>query len=323
MANRVRVAIGGVVLGLMAALMVLCTSAWAQDADRIGTILAVEGSAQVQAQGVTTWTQLHFRDAILRGDTVRTAAASKIKVLLRDESIMTLAEQSEMTFTEFLLTEQQQRSVVSLLIGTVKVLTRRILGAGSSVEVRTPNAVAGVRGTLFIVRFSEPPPTTEIFVLEGTVTARNLDPAIPEIESVPSNTQTTVIGKGAPSAPATIDPAALEAIEQSVQLTEQVPEEITPTDQRETQRSIRGEEGFVGPPDSAIVVVSQVTPLTEVPQDVESLIEVGVTDFVLAGGAQTSDGGPTTDNSIPLVLSDPFQDLGIESDVGLTITIPR
>jgi hypothetical protein len=102
-----------------------------------------------------------------------------------------------------------------------------------------------------------------------------------------------------------------------------VPEEITPTDQRETQRSIRGEEGIPGPPDSAIVAVRDVRPLTDAPQDVESLIETGVTEFILAGGAQTSDGGPTTDNSIPLILSDPFQDLGIESDLGLTITIPR
>lgn len=319
MGSRVRASIGGVGLSLIAMLMVLSTSGRAQEADRIGTVLAVEGVVQIQAQGATTWTQLRFRDAILRGDTVRTAAAGKLKVLLRDESIMTLAEQSEMTFTEFLLTEQQQRSVVSLLIGTVKVLTRRVLGSGAAVEVHTPNAVAGVRGTIFIVRFTEPPPTTEIFVLEGTVTARNLDPAIPEVESVPLNTRTTVLGGGGPSAPVTIDPAALESIAQSVQLTAQVPEETAPTEQQETLRSIRGEEGLAGPPDSAIVVVGEVTSVTEVPQDVERLIEAGVTDFVMAGGAQTSDEGPVADSSIPEAIQEQID----ASELGLIIEIPR
>ncbi len=307
MGSRVRAAIGGVVLSLMAALMVQSTPGWAQEADPIGTVLAVDGIAQVQAQGATDWVQLRFRDKIFEGDTVQTKAASKVKVLLRDDSIMTMAEQSEMTFTEFLLTERQQRSVVKLLFGAVKVLTTRILGADSSVEVHTPNAVAGVRGTTFIVQYMRQTDTTEIFVLEGTVTARNLDPAIPEIESVPPSTQTTVIGGGEPSEPVTIDPAALEAIEQAVQLIEQVPEEVTPTDQQGTLRV----------PASAVVDVSEVTPVTDVPQDIEILIEAGVAEFLVMGddSPQTGDSGPDTDDSIQEAIQ--------ESDLGLTIEIPR
>ncbi len=77
---------------------------WGQEDQRIGTVLAVDGTAEVRAANAATWEPLQFRAAIFPNDTVRTAANSKVKVLLRDDSIMTLAERSEMQFTEFLLT---------------------------------------------------------------------------------------------------------------------------------------------------------------------------------------------------------------------------
>src|SRR6185295_9616669 len=71
---------------------------WGQEDQRIGTVLAVEGTAEVRAATATVWEPLQFRAAILPNDTVRTAADSKVKILLRDDSIMTLAERSEMQF---------------------------------------------------------------------------------------------------------------------------------------------------------------------------------------------------------------------------------
>src|SRR5919204_3659846 len=134
---------------------------WGQEDQRIGTVLAVDGTATVHAANATTWEPLQFRAAIFPNDTVRTAADSKVKVLLRDDAIMTLAERGEMQFTEFLLTPQQRRTLVSLALGKLRVVTTKIFGAGSITEVRTANTVAGVRGTGFIVIF-RPPATTQV-----------------------------------------------------------------------------------------------------------------------------------------------------------------
>jgi hypothetical protein len=195
-------------------------------------VLAVDGTAEVQAQNATTWEQLRFRDDIMVNDTVRTGANGKVKILLRDDSIMTLGERSEMQFTEFLLTQEQRRTVVSLLIGTVRVVTTRLFGPGSVTEVRTPNTVAGVRGTTFLVRFI-PPDTTEIISLDGVVTARNLDPAIPQIEPVPQNFRTRIVGATPPTRAAAVPPSELQAIEQELRMTEQVPTEVLPTGERQ------------------------------------------------------------------------------------------
>src|SRR5215470_12554213 len=178
------------VLGKVALLLTLLGVAWmpgqswGQEDQRIGTVLAVEGTATVRVANATTPEPLQFRAAIFPNDTVRTAAASKVKILLRDDSLMTLAENSEMQFTEFLLTPQQRRTILSLTLGTIRIVTTKIFGAGSSTEVRTANTVAGVRGTTFVVLFVPPEEKTDVISLDGVVAVQN--PNIPQLEPVPA-----------------------------------------------------------------------------------------------------------------------------------------
>src|SRR5256885_382168 len=150
-----------VLLSVILGIMLSPTRSWGQAPadERIGTVLAVDGTAEVQAANTRTWEPLQFRAAIFQNDIMRTGAESKVKVLLRDDTIMTLAERSEMQFTEFLLTPQQRRTVVSLALGKLRVVTTKIFGAGSATEVRTANTVAGVRGTSFVVIFTPPAST--------------------------------------------------------------------------------------------------------------------------------------------------------------------
>ena len=192
----IRRTIGSIAL-LLTLLGLACMpgQSWGQEDQRIGTVLAVEGTAEVRAAQATIWESLQFRAAIFSNDTVRTAANSKVKVLLRDDSIMTLAERSEIQFTEFFLTPQQRRTIIGLTLGKLRMVTTRIFGASSATEVRTANTVAGVRGTTFIVSFV-PPDVTEVDVLDGVVAVRN--PNLQPLEPVPANFRTQVIGNAPP-----------------------------------------------------------------------------------------------------------------------------
>ena len=227
---------------LILGMMTSPTLSWGQADERIGTVLAVDGTVEAQAANTTTWEPLQFRAAIFQNDTVRTGAESKVKILLRDDSIMTLAERSEMQFTEFLLTSQQRRTVVSLALGKLRVVTTKIFGAGSVTEVRTANTVAGVRGTGFIVIFI-PPDTTQVLTFDGVVAVRNVNPAIPQIEPVPQNFRTQVQGNTAPTAATAVSPGERQTIEQGLRLTEQVPTEVKTTSERQAAAAspIRGE----------------------------------------------------------------------------------
>ena len=219
---------------IMLGMMTSPTLSWGQADERIGTVLAVDGTVEVQAANTTTWELLQFRAALFQNDTVRTGTESKVKVLLRDDSIMTLAERSEMQFTEFLLNPQQnqRRTVVSLALGKLRVVTTKIFGAGSVTEVRTANTIAGVRGTGFIVIFI-PPDTTQVLTIDGIVTVQHVNPAIPQIEPVPQNFRTQVQGNTAPAAATVLSPAERQSAEQGLRLTEQVPVEVKTSSERQ------------------------------------------------------------------------------------------
>jgi FecR-like protein len=239
----------GVVAMLLTLLGVACMPglSWGQADDRIGTVLAVEGTAEVRAANTTTWEPLQFRAVLFPNDTVRTATNSKVKVLLRDESIMTLAERSEMQFTEFLLTPQQRRTIVNLALGRLRVVTTRIFGAGSTTEIRTANTVAGVRGTTFVVIFV-PPEETEVVVLDGAVEVQN--PLFPQLEPVPANFRTQVIGDAPPGRAVELPAAERQQLELGLRLTEHIPFEVQPIE-RQAAGPIRGEQftaALIGPP---------------------------------------------------------------------------
>jgi FecR-like protein len=248
----------GVVAVLLALLGVACMPgpSWGQADQRIGTVLAVEGTAEVRAANTTTWEPLQFRAVLFPNDTVRTAANSKVKVLLRDESIMTLGERSEMQFTEFLLTPQQRRTIVNLALGRLRVVTTRIFGAGSTTEIRTANTVAGVRGTTFVVIFV-PPEDTEVVALDGAVEVQN--PRFPQLEPVPANFRTQVIGDAPPSRAVELPAIERQQIELGLRLTEQIPLEVQPTSERQAAVPIRGEPviaGLIAPPLPSVAVLS-------------------------------------------------------------------
>jgi hypothetical protein len=309
-----------VLISALLMLVIHVAPGWGQNAEPIGTVLAVDGTAEVRAQNKTTWEALRFRDAIFLQDTVRTGANSKLKVMLHNDSIMTISEQSEMVFSEFLLTPGRKRSVVNLLFGTLKTLTTSILGARASVEVHTPNAVAGVRGTIFVVRYV--PPVTDVFVLEGVVTTQHSDPAIPGVVQAALNTHTRVVGAAAPTTPVPITVEERQAIERTLQLIEQVPSEVTPSEElAPTEEAPRGTEGGTQEsegtvqPDSTTVVVDEAPPETLNEQAADLVMSTDTSlDASLAGTAEeiiTPDTTPTSEALLQELL------------LGITVEIPR
>lgn len=198
---------------------------WGQAADPIGTVLAAEGTAEVRPQGTARWEIVRFRDPLLLNDTVRTGLGSKVKVILRDDSVITLAEQSEMQFSEFLLTPQQRRLIVTLAVGTLQVIAERHLGSGSVTEVRTPNAIVGVEGTTFMVKYI-PPDTTDVISLAGIVGVRNRALMTLEIQPILQNFRTRVVGTTPPTKAVEVSAATLQQLVQEVRVIEQIPQAV-------------------------------------------------------------------------------------------------
>ncbi|HEU5323770.1 MAG TPA: FecR domain-containing protein, partial [Methylomirabilota bacterium] len=80
-------------------------------------------------------------------DLVRTGEGSVARVLLGGKALVTVRELSALT-----ITEEAGRAVIDVESGKLALaVARERLRPGERIEIRTPNAVAGVRGTVVIV----------------------------------------------------------------------------------------------------------------------------------------------------------------------------
>lgn len=111
-----------------------------------------------------------------RQDRLETEDRSSVRITLRDHSVLTLGPRSKMELTHLGQQDPQDRhskepSTVSLLMGKLRAYVKPRPASETDVfRVRTPAAVAGVRGTEFVTLI--PPDNsqkTEVFTLSGLV----------------------------------------------------------------------------------------------------------------------------------------------------------
>ena len=156
-------------------LMLLCClfSTVPARAQSVGTVVGQEGTAQALRQGASQWLDLAVSSAVFLHDELRTQAASKLQIRFQDDSVLTLAEETHLTVDENVVQPAAPSTALfSLLTGTLRALvTDRYKEPGAQFEVQTPTAVAGVRGTEFIIAFPQRPDTTRIIGLEDRTQA--------------------------------------------------------------------------------------------------------------------------------------------------------
>jgi len=119
------------------------TSALAADA---GWVARINGAPTVTRGSQTE--PLKQGDTVRVGERINTDDASKVKILLADDSVLAIGPRSQVVIDELLLSGDSRTGRLNVLVGRFKIAIAAWLGARSDYEVRTPTAVAGVRGTV-------------------------------------------------------------------------------------------------------------------------------------------------------------------------------
>lgn len=163
-------------VALIASLL-LCAAAARAD-EPVGRVAALDGGAEAQHTATAAWAPLAAGDGILLGDRLRTLADGRLKVLLHDDSVLTLGASSELTVDEQAVGAEAPASRFGLSVGTLRaVVTERYGKPGARFEVETPTAIAGVRGTSFIATYDTAAEQTVVVGLVDTTFVRSrVDP---------------------------------------------------------------------------------------------------------------------------------------------------
>lgn len=169
-----------------------------------GVLMVVKGDVQVERAGTAQKAKVGMK--VQEGDTLIAGADSRAKVVMVDKNVLNISPDSKIKIEKYVFNEAKDEKKVSLdvLYGKVRSsVKQKYDGEKNTFNVKTPSAVAGVRGTDFVTQFSPVTNSTKIVTFEGQVMAGSgFDPSGKISNPVAVNPgQFTVASGGAPPAP--------------------------------------------------------------------------------------------------------------------------
>ena len=152
---------------------------------KAGVVTQLQGKVVATHATAPDPVALRYRDDVFLQDKIVTGDQALARVLLGGKALLTLREHSLVTITEV-----PGKSTIALTSGTLSLaVAREKMKPGESVDIRTPNAIAAVRGTVVAAEASQggpegglaAPPSSTIYVLNDTtgkgVEVTQVDPA--------------------------------------------------------------------------------------------------------------------------------------------------
>jgi hypothetical protein len=180
-----------------------------------GTVTRLEGSAAVARSAAPQATPLRIKDSVYLRDLVTTGEQSRAQMLLGGKATVTMREQSSLRITEV-----PGVSSIDISDGRLKLaLKKNSLKPGERIEVKTPNAITAVRGTVVVVEVLRTAAgvRSRFTLLDGLVEVSSIDPASGQPRGTPVTLrplqQVDVAGAGAPGTPQAIGRADADRLD--------------------------------------------------------------------------------------------------------------
>ena len=222
-----RIQRGWQVAGALALALVLIPTATVQGAspEGAGVATAVTGEVTVSHAVSPAPQPLHFKDEVFYRDRISTAARSLARLLLGKKALVTVRELSELQ-----LIDQAGTSTVQLALGKIAIgVARQRMRPGETVEIRTQNAVAAIRGTVVVAERLTPPggsdPVTRLHVLSGYIDVTTPgNPGAPPLRLVAPSSLT--VAGNTMDRPVPLNAAARAALLSDLQPTQPLPTRV-------------------------------------------------------------------------------------------------
>jgi len=157
---------------LVLAISLLPAPALAQST-KAGVVTTLEGNVTAVRAVAPQPVPLKFKDDVFLQDRVVTGEQAFARLLLGGKAVISIRERSAVTITEV-----PGRSTVEIESGKIALsVARERMLPGEVINIKTPNAIAGVRGTVVVaqVTYRQGQPFTNLWVLRGIIDAIHTD----------------------------------------------------------------------------------------------------------------------------------------------------
>jgi FecR-like protein len=187
----------------------------AAQATKAGVVTNLKGTATVARTTAPREAPLKLRDDVYVRDRIATGDDARVRMLLGGQAVVTVRERSQ-----FNITETPTTSTIALTSGQFALgVEKSRMRPGEAIEIRTPNAITAIRGTVVVTEVSGTPGpglTTRFTLLRGAIEVSSLDPATGQPVGAPVTLkplqQVAVTGPTPPGAPHDISRAEADRI---------------------------------------------------------------------------------------------------------------
>jgi len=208
-------------LGCLALILGLAVPAWALD--EAGRVTEVQGTVQaLHSDGQADLLKLNAK--VYVGDRIQTGPSGRVTILFLDDSVLTLAPKTKIEINSLVYKpkENLRSSVFSLVEGKLKAVVGGWFsetGQETQWQLRTPTAVAGVRGCSLVAEVGGDGGST-FAGLSGVVAVTALVDAQGHVLALQANYFVVVPPGGLPGQATVLDAAALQALLKDLQFTD-------------------------------------------------------------------------------------------------------
>jgi len=114
--------------------------------DAVGRVDAIKGKGEIKRGSLRLG--IVADENLFEGDVVETSDASLVRVILTDNTILSMGPKTSITIADMKVTDESRNVGLKLLVGQFWAKIEKWTGGGESKwEVELPTAVAGIRGT--------------------------------------------------------------------------------------------------------------------------------------------------------------------------------
>jgi len=144
-----------------------------------GLFMVVKGSVKVQSESGAI-TDVKIGSKIFEGETVISGADSRAKIVMSDRNVMNINPDTKLQIQKYVNDSSTGEKAVQLNLVEGKVrnnVEQTYDGVKTTFKIKTPTAVAGVRGTQFLASYNSVTQVTNIVTFKGAVALASINPA--------------------------------------------------------------------------------------------------------------------------------------------------
>jgi hypothetical protein len=180
-----------------------------------GVFMVVKGEVKITSAGKVEVAKVGTK--VTEGDTVQSGHDSRAKIVMADKNVLNISPDSKVTIEKYQNNGPAKNVESKVEFGKVRAsVEQKYDGDKSKFNIRTPTAVAGVRGTDFMMGFDTKTQTSHVVTFSGMVAVGQPGPggSIVSPVYVPPGHMTQVEGNKPPAPPAALPATELKQINQ-------------------------------------------------------------------------------------------------------------